>query len=220
MNSNTLHGIYDTEVKKWLDGDLKSPFSPSSEIEDLYYVCKKRKKKGIDFIVCPNFKTPKELQGKGLLTKFLNICERYCKDNNTGLIIEDFSNDAFFIHLIEKRKWIPITGNPIGDVSILNPLLFEEYKELVQKKDTKSNDMFLYKLQNPKALYLPTRDLIDKFFLPTPISEENNKGLSLSNIIIIGTVFSSLIAYGILSITGSKKSKKLKKSKKSKKKRN
>ena len=58
MDSKDLHKIYDTEVIKWLKGDLRSPFSPSSEIDDLYYVCRKRKKKGIDFIMCPNFKTP------------------------------------------------------------------------------------------------------------------------------------------------------------------
>jgi len=211
-------------VIKWLKGDLRSPFSPSSEIDDLYYVCRKRKKKGIDFIMCPNFKTPKNLQGKGLLTKFLNICEKYCTDNNTGLVIEDFSNDAFFINLIDKRGWVPIYGNPIGDVSIIEPKLFNKYKELVKNENDprkiRSNDMFLDELQNPKALYLPNEDLIQQFFLPSQlqVTKENNDGLSLKNIIIIGTVFSSLMAYGILNIVGSKKSKKNKKTKKKSKK--
>ena len=199
--------IYNDEKKKELrdwfkellkpDGDVIG-FNPITGRDDFYYICRKRKHNEIPIISCPNFKTPYELQGKGLLKEFLEISEEYCRTEKCAIQIEDFSNDRFFLYLIEKRGWTPIYGT-YGSLKEVIPMeKIEKYKNLLVSGDEiQTTEYFLEEeagLRNPKAIYIPL-DLQIKFFVSDV--DKNGPAETYAKMIQLASVLSVLAAYGI-----------------------
>jgi len=182
-NIKTLHQNLPIEFEKWLK-KIKRPGIHSMpvpfELNDaLFYVCRYINFPVADFKLnlfkCPNFKTKEIFQKKGLLTKWLNLLEKYCMQNNCGIVIDEFSNDDFFIHLVKKRKWIP--WQPMLNI-FFSKKLFNNYIKAGTIEERA--EIYMNKLYSSSAIFVPNnkykyKQKINKYYLTQPCINRNKK---------------------------------------------